>query len=115
MEKFTKKVETGHAIVPKSKGNKKKLISFVGDSKKIEQISVHLNEEGIDFLILELNELKKALKNDICEHIHLTANEFEDGVLTKSKLENHPDEKSVVESVKIYAWTLEWQNKHKLL
>ena len=59
--------------------------------------------------------MKKALQNNECEHDHFFTQSWGGSDLTESMLEREQkDGCEQVHHVKMYAWTEEWKNKHKL-
>jgi hypothetical protein len=89
------------------------LLSFVSDEKG-EQVTVHMDKNGIYFLINTLQKLLDHLEEGECEHDHLFTKEWGSDELTSTKAQNLEDEHHQIHHVKFYAWTDEWKIKNRL-
>jgi hypothetical protein len=89
------------------------LLSFVTDQDG-NQVFIHADKAGLEYLIQELTRLKKGIEDNDCPHSHFFSAEWGGDSLSLSKLEDLPDEVNQVHHVKIYGWTEEWREKHKL-
>lgn len=92
---------------------KKHLLSFVTDEDG-NQVSIHVDLAGLEFLLNELGNIKKQLEANDCPHSHLFTEEWGGDELSNTKLANQDNEKNQVHQVKIYGWNEEWKLKHKL-
>ena len=77
-------------------------------------ISVHADLRGLDFLIHSLSLLRQLAAEGRCEDLHLFSDSALGGELSTTKLVTEA-ETTIVEHVKVYAWTDEWAIQHKLL
>lgn len=92
----------------------KLLISMVADEAG-EEVHLHLNATGIDTLIGYLDGLKQSLVENKVEHVHLAVEEWADDELTVGMVDSEARENwKQIKQLSIYAWTLEWQEKHGL-
>ena len=93
----------------------KHLLSFVtnGDGSLV---TIHVDRDGVDCLIQELEMIRNRLAKDECEHCHLfsDADIAGDGLST-SKLADQKTEQNMVDAVKIYGWSAEWAARHGLI
>lgn len=78
-------------------------------------ISVHANAAGLDFLIDSLSRLRELVLDGKCEDIHLFAEPTLGGELTATKLGSSDCEITNVGHCKVYGWTDEWAERHRLL
>ena len=92
----------------------KHLLSFVTNSEA-NMLTVHLDSDGIGFLIERLSKLKELLDRDECEDCHLLTADSIGSELSSTKLNGQANEAVVVQHVKLCAWTQEWARKHRLL
>lgn len=90
------------------------LLSFVASSDA-NMLTIHLDKDGIEFLIERLSKLKELLDEGQCEDCHLfTANSI-GAELTSTKINGQDNEAVVVQHVKLCAWTEEWAREHGLI
>jgi hypothetical protein len=68
-------------------------------SKEKNELFIHMDENGIDFLIDELTRLAERVKRGETDHTHLMTEEWGGGELSS---ESQGDE--VLNHVKIYCW-----------
>jgi len=91
-----------------------RLFSVVS-SEEGDQVFIHLDLDGVDYLINELNQIKIMLNENNCPHTNLFTKEWGGSELSSSKLLAQKDEVNQVNHLKIYGWNDEWKRKHKLL
>ena len=90
------------------------LLSFV-TSKKGDVLYIHVDQAGLDELGRAIQKLKLGLAGGQCEHGHLFSEDWGGDGLTASMLEQERnDDCTQVHHVKLYAWTNQWKEKHKL-
>lgn len=68
-------------------------------SEKKNELCIHTDETGMEFLIGELTRLSERVKNDKTDHIHLMTKEWGGGELSS---ESQGEE--ILNHVKIYCW-----------
>jgi hypothetical protein len=93
--------------------NESYLMSFVTDATGT-YVAVHLDLQGVNNLISELEGLKRQLELNDCPHAHLMADTGPPNGLTSTKIASQKDEVNSVYHVKIYGWNEEWAHKHGL-
>lgn len=86
-------------------------LSFSTDADG-NQVFVHADAAGLDFLIRSLTRLRQRLDEDICDHDHLFTNEWSGNGDLRTRVVGEGDR--LVHHVKLYAWTSEWVAKHHL-
>ena len=87
------------------------VLSFSTDADG-QQLIVHADAAGLDFLIRSLTRLRERLDEDICDHDHLFTNEWSGNGDLSTRFLSESDH--LVHHVKLYAWTPEWVAKHHL-
>lgn len=92
----------------------KHLLSFVANSEA-NMLTVHLDRDGLEFLMERLSTLKELLDSGQCEDCHLFTAESIGSELTSTKINGQANEAVVVQHVKLCAWTHEWARKHGLV
>lgn len=92
----------------------KHLLSFVANSDA-NMLTIHLDKDGIEFLIESLSKLKELLDEGQCEDCHLFTAESIGSELTSTKINGQANEAIVVHHVKLCAWTHDWARKHRLI
>jgi hypothetical protein len=92
----------------------KHLLSFIANSDA-NMLTIHLDKEGIEFLIERLSKLKELLDHGQCEDCHLFTAESIGSELTSTKIHEQVNEAIVVQHVKLCAWTQEWVKEHGLI
>jgi len=92
----------------------KHLLSFVTNSEA-NMLSVHLDRDGISFLIERLTNLRELIDKGECEDCHMLTADSVGSELSSTKLDGQVNEATIVQHVKLYAWTQEWAKKHRLL
>lgn len=95
-------------------GKANHLLSFVANSDA-NMLTIHLDKDGIEFLIERLSKLKELLDEGQCEDCHLFTTESIGSELTSTKINGQDSEAVVVQHVKLCAWTQEWAMKHGLI
>lgn len=90
------------------------LLSFVADSDA-NMLTIHLDKDGIEFLIERLSKLKELLDSGQCEDCHLFTADSIGTELTSTKIQGQVNEAVVVQHVKLCAWTQEWAREHGLI
>ena len=75
------------------------------------QVFIQADAAGLDYLIQSLTFLRHKLDENICEHDHLMTDAWGGRELSKSTLDEGA---RLVHHVKIYGWTPEWIEKHRL-
>ncbi len=91
----------------------KHLLSFVANSDA-NMLTIHLDKDGIEFLIERLSMLKELIDEGQCEDCHLFTAESIGSELTSTKIQGQVNEAVVVQHVKLCAWTQEWAMQHGL-
>ena len=93
------------------------LLSFVVDPSK-QQVSIHLDEAGVSYLMARLDSIRRDLEAGDCTHVHLLSSEWTSptsaDISLSRKLLDGDGEGSAVHHVKIHGWTPEWRDKHGL-
>ena len=90
------------------------LLSFV-TSKDGDVLYIHADQAGLDELGTVLQRLKSGLEEGECEHDHLFSQDWGGHGLTTSMLEQEGNDNCTqVHHVKLYAWTHQWKESHKL-
>ena len=92
----------------------KHLLSFVSNTEG-NMLSVHMDKNGISYLIDKLALLRQLIDRGECEHFHLFTADSIGSDLSSTKLDGSIDESTVVQQVKMYGWTQEWAERHRLL
>ena len=90
------------------------LLSFVSNPEG-DMVTVHLDADGLDFLIEQLTILKQLLHDGQCEHIHLFTTDSIGEELSSTRIKSNPAESTVIQHVKLNCWTREWAEKHMLI
>lgn len=90
------------------------LLSFVANSDG-NMLTIHLDKDGIEFLMERLATLKELLENGQCEDCHLFTADSIGTELTSTKINKQDNEAVVVQHVKLCAWTQEWAREHGLI
>jgi hypothetical protein len=90
------------------------LLSFVANSDA-NMLTIHLDKDGIEFLIERLSKLKELLDEGQCEDCHLFTADSIGSELTSTKIQGQVNEAVVVQHVKLSSWTQEWAMKHRLI
>lgn len=90
------------------------LLSFVANSDA-NMLTIHLDKDGIEFLIERLSKLRELLDEGQCEDCHLFTAESIGSELTSTKIQGQVNEAVVVQHVKLCAWNQEWAMKHRLI
>jgi hypothetical protein len=91
-----------------------RLLSFV-TNREGNMVSIHMNQDGLTYLIEKLESLKTLVANGQCEDAHLFTSDSMGHELSSTKLETVPAEHNVVQHVKLYGWTDEWACAHGLI
>jgi hypothetical protein len=87
----------------------KRLLAFVYEEN---QIFLHLDSEGVDLLIKELEYIKTKLAENDCPHTHLFSSEWGGWELSSSRVLDGEDTGEPIHHLKIFGWNEEWANKH---
>jgi len=88
----------------------KHLLALVADPDD-GQVHLHADLGGVDFLIGELEKIKKQLLAEECPHTHLFSEEWGGGELSVSTmLDNRQG--LPVHHLKVFGWNEEWVEKH---
>lgn len=85
------------------------ILSFATD--KEGQLFVHADAAGLDHLIRSLSHIRRKLGEGVCDHDHLMTDSWGGGELTERTLD---EDAETIHHVKIYGWTSEWIQKHRL-
>jgi len=94
--------------------NVKHLLSFVTNAEG-NMLSVHMDKNGINYLIDKLTLLSQLIDRGECEHCHLFTADSIGSDLSSTKLDGLIDETTVVQQIKLFGWTQEWAERHRLL
>lgn len=94
--------------------NVKHVLSFVSNAEG-NMLSIHMDRDGIDYLIDKLSLLRQLIDRGECEHCHLFTADSIGSDLSSTKLVGSIDETTIVQHVKLYGWTQEWAERHRLL
>lgn len=92
----------------------KHLLSFVANAEA-NMLSVHMDRDGIAFLIERLTLLRDLIDRGECEDCHLFTADSIGSELSSTKLTSKAEEAVIVQHVKLYAWTQEWAREHGLI
>ncbi len=93
----------------------KHLLSFVTNEDGTI-VTVHVDRDGVQCLIKELELIRSRLDEDQCEHCHLFSDpDIAGDALSVSKLSNQESEQNIVHAVKIYGWNAEWAVRNELI
>jgi hypothetical protein len=84
------------------------ILSFTTD-RDGDQVFIHADAAGLDYLIRSLSRIRQKIDADVCDHDHLMTDAWGGHELTERGLE---DDARTVHHVKIYGWTSEWIQKH---
>ena len=87
------------------------ILSFTTD-KEGNQVFIHADAAGLDYLIRSLSRIRKNIDADVCDHDHLMTDAWGGRELTERGLDEGA---RTVHHVKIYGWTPEWIQKHGFL
>ncbi|MFN7333479.1 MAG: hypothetical protein ACK5TC_00285 [bacterium] len=90
------------------------LLSFVTNCEG-NMVSIHMNLDGLTYLIEKLEGLKKLVEDGHCEDAHLFSSDSIGNELSSTKLESVQEERNVVQHVKLYGWTDAWACAHGLI
>ena len=77
-----------------------------------DQVFVHADAAGLDFLIQRLTSLRAHLDRGECEHEHLFTSAWIGSGDLSTRGAGEGDH--LVQHLKIYSWTSEWVEKHHL-
>jgi hypothetical protein len=91
-----------------------RLLSFV-TNREGNMVSIHMNQDGLTYLLEKLESLKALVANGQCEDAHLFTSDSIGNELSSTKLESVPTEINLVQHVKLYGWTDEWASAHGLI
>ena len=86
------------------------VLNFATD-KDGNQLFIHADAKGLDYLIRSLAHIRQKLDDDICEHSHLMTDAWAGSELSERGM---ADGIHTIHHVKIYGWTPEWIQKHCL-
>ena len=89
---------------------KKHLLSLVVD-KEAQQVFLHLDKAGVEYLLARLNFIKRGLDANDCPHTHLFSAGWGGCELSISQMLDRGDGEPV-HHLKIYGWNDEWREKH---
>jgi len=73
---------------------------------------IHLDLEGVDLLLRELEHVKKKLIEGDCPHTHLFSSEWGGWELSNSRMMDSGDRGVPIHHLKIFGWNEEWAEKH---
>jgi hypothetical protein len=76
-----------------------------------DQVFIHADAGGLDYLIDSLTQIRRKLDEDVCEHDHLMTDAWGGQQLSERTLDK---DARLVHHVKMYGWTPEWIEKHHL-
>lgn len=84
-------------------------------NKDGDVVYIHADKVGLEQLAKSVERLQKHLRDDECEHDHFFSASWAGNELTETMLDEERHEGGhQVHHVKLYAWTDEWKNKHRL-
>jgi hypothetical protein len=86
------------------------VLSFATD-KDGDQLFVHADAKGLDYLIRSLTRIRQKIDQDVCDHDHLMMDDWGGAGLSERSM---PDGVHMIHHVKIFGWTQEWARKHGL-
>ena len=93
---------------------KPELLSVVTNQEG-DTVCVHADLSGLKKLRDSVQSMITKLENGECDHDHLRSEDWAGYELTTTMLEQEKAKGcSQVHHVKLYAWSTEWKNKHKL-
>lgn len=92
----------------------KHLLSFVSNLEA-NMLSVHMDRDGITFLIERLTLLRDLIDRGECEDCHLFTADSIGSDLSSTKLAGKAEEAVIVQQVNLHAWTQEWAIRHRLM
>jgi hypothetical protein len=87
------------------------ILSFTTD-KEGDQVFIHADAAGLDYLMRSLSRIRRNIDADVCGHDHLMTDAWGGHELTERGLD---DGIHTVHHVKVYGWTPEWIQKHGFL
>ena len=87
------------------------LLAFVIDKER-DLLSIHLDLAGLDYLISQLEHIRKKLIKNEVEHCHFFSEEWGDGALSISTMGKVSDEGTPIHQINVYGWTDEWVERH---
>lgn len=76
-----------------------------------DEVSIHADIAGLDFLIGRLQSIRNKLAHDECEHEHLMTESWGGWDLSES-IGPKRDGWTLVHHVQLNGWTAEWAAKH---
>src|SRR5687768_15012884 len=88
---------------------KKRLLALVYEEN---QVFMHVDSEGLELLLRELEHIKKKLSEDECPHTHLFTSEWGGGELSAAQMMDEKDKGEPIHHLKIFGWNEEWAEKH---
>jgi hypothetical protein len=88
----------------------KHLIGALSDPA-VGEVHIHLDKDGIDYLIESLTKLRDKLEKNECDHDHFFSPEWAGSELSTINIKR--GEKRV-DHIKLYSWTPEWIEKNKI-
>ncbi len=92
----------------------KYLLSVVSE-KDCDTVYIHANKDGLDLLSRSIERLSKHLEKNECDHDHFFTEAWAGDELTETMLDQESkDGCRQVHHIKLYSWTDEWADKHKL-
>lgn len=92
----------------------KHLLSFIANASA-NMLTIHLDKDGIEFLMKRLLKLKERLENGQCEDCPVFTADSIGTELTSTKIDGQDNEAVVVQHVKLCTWTEEWARDHGLI
>jgi len=87
----------------------KRLLALVYEEN---QVFMHLDLEGVDLLLRELEKIKQKLLQDDCPHTHLYTSEWAGWELSNPNMKLESEKAQPIHHVKIYGWNEEWAETH---
>ena len=91
--------------------NQEHLLCIVTDDDG--QLFIHADAAGLDLLIKSLSNIRKRIDDNECEHDHLMTESWGGYGLTEAPA--CEKEGRIIHHIKIYSWTEEWVQKHRLM
>lgn len=87
------------------------LLAFVID-KKFDLLYLHVDKAGLDYLLSQLEHIRRKLDQNQVEHFHLFSEDWGDGTLSISDMGNSKGEGRPIHQLNVMGWTDEWVEKH---
>ncbi len=91
--------------------NNSEVLCLVTD--KNGQVFLHADAKGLDMLIKSLQQIRKKIDENICDHNHFMTEAWGGSELTE--IRSLDRDWHICHHLKVFGWTDEWAKKHGFL